>query len=133
MNTSAGVPATGSAYEAAPVDHVCTTGDAGAWCCDLRTYLVPVTRQQFRELPLRNVLIPALDAPALRFEDRHAGRAACLASQIEHQGGLYRRTADPFKRRSLANYIRRLHLRRVSLAVGYTWPGNPPGWIEFAG
>lgn len=132
MNTSAGAPAAGSGYEAAPADLVCTTGGAGAWCWDLRTYLQPVTRRAFRELPLRAILIPTLDAPALRFEERHAGRAACLAAQIEHQGALYRRTADPFKRRSLASYIRRLHIRRVSIAVGYTWPGNPPGWIEFA-
>lgn len=132
MNAGAGAPA-GPGYEAGPLQSIPTEqGGAGAWLPDLRTYFFHVTRQQFREVPLRNVLIPTLDGPVLVFEERHQPRAAVLAAQIQDQGALYRRAFDPFKRRSFANYIRRLHLRRVSLAVGYTWPGNPPGYIEFA-
>lgn len=106
---------------------------AATWSEDPRTFLVTVSRKQFRELPLRCVLIPTLGSPVLVFEPRRQARAACLASQIEHQAGLYRRAFEPRKRAALASYMRRLHLQRVGLAIGYTWPGNPPGYIEFGG
>ena len=133
MLTDAGAPA-GSVYEAAPaaIHPRKSGGGAGVWSVDPRTLLCHVTRQQFREVPLRFVLIPSLDAPVLVFEEHTHPRAAVLEAQIHDQGIRYRKAWDPFKRRSVGSYIRRLHIRRVSLAVGYTWPGNPPGYIEFA-
>jgi hypothetical protein len=101
------------------------------WVEDPRTFCVRVSRRHFRELPLRFILIPTLDAPRLVFSDRDAPQAEVLKARIEEYRSAFFRASREGQRR-LAIAVRKPHLTRVALAVGYSWPGNPPGYIEFA-
>jgi len=97
-----------------------------------RTFLLSLSRDAWRRLPLANVVTPTLDGPALVFSGRRAARAEELQGRLEQLHAQYRRAFDSKARKVLALRIRKVHLARVSLACGYTWPGNPPGHIEFA-
>jgi hypothetical protein len=100
-----------------------------------RTFLTPIARSDWRRMPLEFVVLPTLDAPVLVFADKHSARAEYLQADIQKMDQRRRRkraTQDFRAAAAIANQIRRAHLRRVSLAIGYTWPGNPPGHIEFA-
>jgi hypothetical protein len=95
-----------------------------------RTFLISLTRDAWRRLPLANVVRPTLDGPVLVFTNTQ--RAQELQGRIDELHVRYRRAFDVKTRKVLALRIRKAHLARVSLACGYTWPGNPPGHIEFA-
>jgi len=99
---------------------------------DARTFYCRITRQQFRELPLRWIATHSLDGPALSFAPDDQAPAAVAAARIEELAGWLRKTREVQKRIGLARAIREQHLILVELARGYTWPGNPPGFIEFA-
>lgn len=102
---------------------------------DPRTYWVALSREDWRRLPLARVLTVTLDAPRLVFRSTNQQWAelakddiAEIAEQIRHAGPSF-----PLQRRKgLLARARRLHIQMVDLATGYTWPRNPPGWIEFA-
>lgn len=98
-----------------------------------RTFLVRVSRRQFRELSLRFVLVPTLDGPRLVFPP---GADQALATVLDAELDTWReartKTRNPEKLKRIARAARDAHLRRVELAIGYTWPGNPPGHIAFA-
>lgn len=96
-----------------------------------RTYLLRISRRDFEELPLRFVLIPALDGPRLVFNRCEQGRAAVLEARIAEFAEVFPRTRDGKKRARLARAVRDLHRNLVEIAVGYSWPGNPPGYIKF--
>lgn len=102
------------------------------WLEDLRTFFVPISRKRLRELPMRFVVIFALDAPLLVFECRDLGRVQQLQEWIKRDFQLRRRAYDVERKKYFARKIRDNWLCLVALAIGYTWPGNPPGWIEFA-
>lgn len=93
---------------------------------DPRTYLMSLRRVDFQDLKLRWIFFPSLDAPVLRFPTESIGRAAVLQSLIDEQKVRYLRTADATKRIAVASRARRMHHLRVSLACGYSWPGNDP-------
>lgn len=105
---------------------------------DPRTFLISLSRQQWRALPLAFVVYPTLDGPILVFPDRRIDAAERLQLDVlqlfEQWKSAYSSDRERMQRMrtSLTWRIRRKHLARVSLACGYTWPGNPPGYIEFA-
>lgn len=99
---------------------------------DLRTFFVRLSRQQFRELPLRFVLVPTLDGPRLIFPPEHQAQANVLQADLDVYRERYARTRKRKKRMQIVGAVRLAHLWRVRLACGYSWPTNPPGWIEFA-
>jgi hypothetical protein len=95
----------------------------------------PLTREDWRRLPLSRVLTHTLNAPRLVFRGEGQQWAELLkddiaeiAEQLSHAGPSF-----PLqKRKGLLARARRLHIERVDLAVGYAWPGDPPGWTEFS-
>lgn len=103
-----------------------------------RTFLVSLTRQQWRALPLNFVVYPTLDGPVLVFPEHRVDRAEYLQLEVLQLFEQWKSafSADPLQmhrmRKALAWRMRCKYLERVSLACGYTWPGNPPGHIEFA-
>jgi hypothetical protein len=128
---------------------------AATWSEDPRTFVLPLTRQAFRDLPLEHMIClpcPSLDRPVLVFDERHRADANYWRAELEDperkslrtqyqkaKANVQRAQGDaaqlqkamgPLKR--IIREVRKFHARRVRLAIGYTWPGNPPGWIEFA-
>jgi hypothetical protein len=97
-----------------------------------RTFLIHLSRHAWRRLPLANVVRPTLDGPILVFSGARAARAEELQGRLDDLHVRYKRAFDPQARKVLLLRIRKVHLARVALACGYTWPGNPPGHIEFA-
>lgn len=99
---------------------------------DPRTLTTKITRDQFAAVPLRFVLTPVLNGPQLVFRAQDQGHAEVLSAELDvWREQLPRsRNRDVIKRVSWA--ARQAHKKRVALAVGYTWPENPPGYIEFA-
>ena len=96
-----------------------------------KTFLVAISRAQWRGLPLEFITGPGtLGQPHLVFDDELV--AVALQLDIDRLHAKRTRSWKGDERRYLAMLIRRKHLARVALAVGYTWPGNPPGHIEFA-
>lgn len=95
--------------------------------------LCALSRKQFRELPLRFVLVPALDGPRLVFARADQGRAAVLSAELDEWREAQSKTRATEKLKRIARAARDAHLRRVALSVGYTWPRNPPDfYVEFA-
>jgi hypothetical protein len=102
---------------------------------DPRTWWLALSREDWRRFPLSRVLTHTLDGPALVFRGTNQHWAELLkddlseiAEQLRHAG-----PGMPLHRRKgMLARARRLHVQRVDLAVGYTWPRNPPGWIEFS-
>jgi hypothetical protein len=99
-----------------------------------RTFAVSLSRESWRRLPLEHLvsITPTLNGPWLVFDDEKVGIAACAQERLRWLMQRYQRTYDVKKRIALARRIRKGRSFLVALAVGYTWPGNPPGWIEFA-
>lgn len=99
-----------------------------------RTFLIALSRRQWCELPheliTRETFV--LDGPLLVFAENDLPRVAELEGNIEFAHALYRRAYDGAIRAHQANVVRKKHIELVNLALGYTWPGNPPGHIEFA-
>lgn len=98
-----------------------------------RTFCISISRQAMRELPFSFVLLPVLScAPVLVFDDRRQGLAVVEQRRIDELVKPLMRARDGKLIREMKATVRRAHLTRVALAIGYTWPGNPPGYIEFA-
>jgi hypothetical protein len=100
---------------------------------DPRTFTVPISRAQFRALQFRFILIPVLDGPVLVFSPEDQPQASVYNAELD----LWREAWPRAKRnaqtaRRIARAVRKAHGWRVSHALGYTYPGNPPGHIEFA-
>lgn len=100
---------------------------------DPRTHLVRITRQELGAIPMRFILWPVLDGPVLVFAPADMPEAELAQEWITGFRESVSRTVRAEKRKRLFRAARDWHLTRVQLARGYTWPGNPPGWIEFAG
>lgn len=101
---------------------------------DPRTYYVSLSREDWRRFPLSRVLIHTLDGPRLVHRGENQKWAelikddiAQIAEQLAHAGPQF----PLHRRKGMLARARRLHIQAVDLAVGYTWPRNPPGWIEF--
>ena len=100
---------------------------------DLRTFTVPITRAQFRALSLEFILTPVLDGPVLVFSTEDQPRASVCNAELDQW-----REAWPHAKRNresarrIERAVRTAHAWRVRHALGYTYPGNPPGYIEFA-
>lgn len=93
----------------------------------------PLSREDWRRLPLARVLTHTLNGPRLVFHGTNQQWAELLkddiaeiAEQLEHAGHNFPLS----KRKGLLARARRLHIERVDLAVGYNWPGHP-GFIGF--
>ena len=93
-----------------------------------------LTREDWRRLPLARVLTHTLNTPRLVF--RGAGEQwaellkddiAEIAEQLAHAGPAF----PLHRRKGMLARARRLHIERVDLAVGYTWPRHP-GYIGFS-
>jgi hypothetical protein len=101
-----------------------------------RTFAISISRQQFRELPFTVVLLGVLsNAPRLVFSERDAPQADVWQAEIDWRVLPYMRARERewwSRVREIRTRVMRYHLDRVALAIGYTWPGNPPGHIEFA-
>lgn len=99
---------------------------------DPRTITTKITRAQWASIPLRFVITPVLDGPVLVFDIADDGQAQVLYAEIDHwREALPRcRNRDVIKRVSWA--ARQAHKKRVALAVGYTWPDNPMGYVHFS-
>lgn len=99
---------------------------------DPRTITTRITRAQFASIPLRFVLTPVLDGPVLAFHIEDRGHAEVLSAELDVWRELLprSRSQEVIKRTSWA--ARHAHKQLVALAVGYTWPGNPPGYIQFS-
>lgn len=98
-----------------------------------KTFYVALSRAQWRELPFAAFADAGwIGQPSLVFDELDELTAMRLQLDIERLAAKRRRAWKPEMRRYLAMLMRRKHLARVALAVGYTWPGNPPGHIEFA-
>ena len=102
---------------------------------DPRTFTFAISREDWRRLSLERALIHTLDGPRLVFRgenqqwaELHKDDLNRLAEQLRKAG----RRIPKQRRQGMLARARRLHVQRVDLAVGYTWPKNPPGWIEFA-
>lgn len=120
---------------------------------DPRTFYVRISRQQWCDIPFGELVDvgadggPAvwLDGPSLVFPERRQLVAIERELRLQRAVERYRHArsravassafGDVETRKTLAglqSYIRRCHVSIVNLAVGYTWPRNPPGYIEFA-
>lgn len=102
---------------------------------DPRTFYVRISREELRLIPINRVLIPTLDGPVLVFRGTNQQWAELLKDDLNSIADLMRargRSMPPKQRHGILARARRLHVQRVDLAVGYTWPRNPPGYIEFA-
>jgi hypothetical protein len=99
---------------------------------DPRTLLTQITRAQFAALPLRFIVTPVLNGPTLVFSEKDQGRAEVFSSDIDLTRELLPRSRNREVIKRLSRAARVAHEKRVAMAVGYTWPGNPPGHIEFA-
>jgi hypothetical protein len=99
---------------------------------DPRTCM-PISRAEFRALPFRFILIPVLDGPVLVFPEEHQPHASVYNAELDQWREAWpraRRKAESARR--IVRAVRKAHIWRVNHAVGYTYPGNPPGHIEFA-
>ena|ERR1700731_5214300 len=100
---------------------------------DPRTFTVPISRAQFRALQFRFILIPVLDGPVLVFSNEHQPRASVYSAELDQWREAWPRAKrNRDARRRISRAVRKAHDWCVSHAVGYTYPGNPPGHIEFA-
>jgi hypothetical protein len=100
---------------------------------DPRIFTVALTRRYFRELPLRHVLVPALDAPVLSFPWGLEAQAAVWQTELAELRTRYARAFETPRRVELARRARRVHLARVAAAEGYAWPGSIGCYaVEFA-
>jgi hypothetical protein len=109
------------------------TGCAGAWSVDPRTCHVPITRAQWLAIPFRFILIPVLDGPVLVFSTEDQPRASVYNAELDQWREAWPRAKrNPQAARRIARAVRKAHMWRVNHALGYTYPGNPPGYIEFA-
>lgn len=110
------------------------------------TFTVSLSRQQWRDMRFARLIDP-LDwphEPRLVFADAQYLSSLELRGDFEYAAEQYRAAlqravadrkmdvAAKSKLQHLQNFVRRRHVALVNLAIGYTWPGNPPGWIEFA-
>ncbi len=82
-----------------------------------------------------------VDGPVMVFSELRQRRALELKKFLDRAIDDYRRvlaklvTGDEDARKKiggLQHHVRRCHIALVNLAIGYTWPRNPPGHIEFA-
>lgn len=104
-----------------------------AWWPDVRVFTVALTRRYFRELPLRFVMIPALDAPVLSFPWSLEAQAEVWRAELVELRQRYAKAFTVDARVSIARRARRVHLVRVAAADGYTWPGAGGCYsVEFA-
>jgi hypothetical protein len=100
---------------------------------DPRTYYVALSREDWRHWPMTRILTHTLDGPRLVFRGTNQHWAELLKDDIAAIADLVAHTHLAEKRRrGVIARARRLHIQMVELAVGYTWPRNPPGWVEFA-
>lgn len=118
-----------------------------------RTFLVAISRAQWRDMAYGAIADVApdggpavwLDGPVLVFPSRRQLRAIELQNILaravaRYHAALHRSIAKNELAtvearqllQDLQKYVRRCHVALVNLAIGYTWPGNPPGHIEFA-
>jgi hypothetical protein len=100
---------------------------------DPRTGTVPISRAQWRALSLEFILTPVLDGPVLVFSTELQPQASVYNAEIDQwreAWPLARR--NPESARRIEHAVRKAHAWRVRAALGYTYPGNPPGHIEFA-
>jgi hypothetical protein len=95
----------------------------------------PLSREDWRRLPLSRVLTHTLNAPRLVFRGTNQQFAelikddlAEIAEQLAHAGPSF----PLARRKGLLARARKLHIQRVALAVGYTWPHAFPGYTDFA-
>jgi len=99
---------------------------------DPRTILTKITRAQFASIPLRFIVTPVLDGPTLVFSEKDQGRAEVFSADIDVTRELLPRSRNREVIKRLSRAARVAHEKRVAMALGYTWPDNPPGHIEFA-
>lgn len=102
-----------------------------------RTFTIAITRQQWRDLPFELITgeTCVLDGPILKFAERDLLLLEDRESALDLHLKMYRRALRTGVSTAIAHgadQIRRAHIAIVNLAIGYTWPGNPPGHIEFA-
>ena len=98
---------------------------------DPRTCTVPISRAQWLALPFRFILIPVLDGPVLVFSTEDQPRASVYNAELDQWREAWPRARREARPR-IARAVRKAHSWRVHHALGYTYPGNPPGFIEFA-
>lgn len=99
-----------------------------------RTFVVALSRRQWRDLPFDDIVRFTLDGPVLVFNERAAAAAVDKQLEIDELHAQWKQLIkfEPLRLPPIAARIHKLHGQRVALACGYTWPGNPPGHIEFA-
>lgn len=121
-------------------------GEAAALIGTWHVLARPVSRTDFRNLPLSKILIPTLDEPRLHFSGEAVARASVLDTRIDDLRPKYKRAKDALAQShgesyqnargrltSIAKEARGLHLTRVVLADGFTWPELPYCWFLFEG
>ena len=100
---------------------------------DLRTLTVSISRAQWRALPLRFILTPVLDGPVLVFSTEDQPRASVYNAELDQWREAWPRASrNRDAARRIARAARKANAWRVTHALGYTYPGNRPGYIEFA-
>jgi hypothetical protein len=98
-----------------------------------RTFLISLSREDWRALRLDHVCHVTIDGPVLVFPDEHATAATVHLAWIAEHFLRFQSAHSIPDRKKFVRFIRDSHSARVTLACGYTWPGNPPGHICFAG
>lgn len=91
----------------------------------------PLYRESWRSLPMQDVLRPTLDAPMLAFPERREITAINLFETLLREHEQYRRAFKPEKRALHGMRMRKLHLARISIAIGVKLPGHPHVVHEF--
>jgi hypothetical protein len=77
------------------------------------------------------VVRPTLDAPALAFPDECITDAILLHERLVREHERYARAFTPERRKFHGMRMRKMHLARVSLAIGVMFPGHPHVVHEF--
>jgi hypothetical protein len=123
-------------------------GEAAARIGDLdRVFARSVSREDFRNLPFFKILIPTLGEPRLHFSGAAAAWASGWDTELDELRESYTeaekflaRAHDPAALQSarrrligITQKVHRLHLRRVALADGFSWPELPYCWFLFEG
>lgn len=82
-------------------------------------------------MPLQYVVRPTLDAPELAFERERVVDAIMLLERLLREHERYQRAFTSKDRKAHGSMMRKMHLKRVALAIGVRMPGHPHVVHEF--
>lgn len=90
-----------------------------------------LSRAHFRTLPLRWIIVPALDAPELVFRTVDTIKRQSLYDDLREQASRWPRARSSEARKRTAVAIRRDWERLVALSIGYRFRSTLYGYYDF--